>query len=158
MTGSYFEYPSNQVNGFGPMPADRTHEIKLMGGVRIPKVEVSLNAYYRGISGLPYAADIAVSGSTLNRPGTSTIFIEPRGSRRMPFFHQVDLRAEKVFEFDVHRLGLFADVQNLFNKETMTNVQTRYPSRSISGNSVAFGSPTAIQGARQITLGARWSF
>jgi hypothetical protein len=159
VTGSFFEYPSFAlVNAFGPMNADRTHEIKLMGGVKIPKVEVSLNAYYRGLSGLPYQADISVTGSTLNRAGSSTIWIEPRGSRRLPFFHQIDLRAEKVFEFDVHRLGFFVDVQNLLNEDTMTGVQTRYPSRSISGNSVAFGSPTAIQGARQVTLGARWSF
>ena len=36
--------------------------------------------------------------------------------------------------------------------------QNRYPSAAISGNTVLFGSATAVTAARQVTFGARWSF
>ena len=52
VTGSFFENPSFAlVNSKGPMGLDRTHEVKVFAGVQIPKIEVSLNAYYRAISG-----------------------------------------------------------------------------------------------------------
>ncbi len=129
-----------------------------MGGYTIPKIELALNAYYRAISGTTYQADMSVSGSTLNRSGSTTVYLEPRGSRRLPMFHQVDLRMEKSFRVDVHKFGIFADFQNLTNNDTVTGVQTRVPNRTISGNVVLFESPTSIQGARQITFGGRWSF
>jgi hypothetical protein len=47
---------------------------------------------------------------------------------------------------------------NLFNRAGVTAVQTRYPNTTISGETVLYGAPTGIQGARQITFGARWSF
>jgi hypothetical protein len=159
VTGSFFEAPNFAlVNSNGLMVNDRTHEFKVFAGYQIPKIEVSVNAYFRAISGGTYQADRTVSGSTLNWPATSTIFLEPRGSRRLDMLTQVDLRAEKTFNIDVHRFGVFVDVQNLMNNDTITGVVTRYPSRSISGNTVLFESPTSIQQPRQITFGGRWSF
>jgi hypothetical protein len=159
VSGSFFEYPSfSLVNADGLMNLDRTHEFKVFAGVQIPKIEVSVNAYFRAISGGTYQADISVSGSTLNRSGSSTIYIEPRGARRNDMLKQVDLRVEKTLNVDVHKFGVFLDAQNLFNTATITGVQTRYPRRTISGSPVQFESPTGIQGGRQITLGGRWSF
>lgn len=159
VTGSFFENPSfSLVNAKGLMGLDRTHEVKFFAGYNIPKIDVSLNAYYRAIGGSTYQAEMSVSGSTLNWTGSSNIPLEPRGSRRLDMLHQIDLRAEKSFNIDVHRFGVFVDVQNLLNKDTITGVQTRYPRRTISGNVVQFGSPTAIQQARQLTVGGRWTF
>jgi hypothetical protein len=157
--GSTYENPSLALtNTDGIMPMDRTHEIKLMGGYQIPVIEVAVNGYYRAVSGTPYEAYMNVSGSTLNWTGTSSINLEPRGSRRLDMYHQIDLRAEKTFNFDVHRFGVYVDVQNLLNADGITSVQARYPNRSIAGNTVLFGSPATIQGARQVTFGGRWSF
>jgi hypothetical protein len=159
VTGSFFENPNTSlVNSDGLMGLDRTHEWKLFGGYTIPWIEVALNAYYRAISGTTYQADMSVSGSTLNRSGSTTVYLEPRGSRRLDMLHQVDLRIDKSFRVDVHRFGVFLDFQNLFNNDTITGVQTRYPTRTISGNVVNFESPTAIQLGRQITFGGRWTF
>ena len=36
--------------------------------------------------------------------------------------------------------------------------QPRYPNTTISGAPVAYRAPTAVQGARQVTFGARWMF
>jgi hypothetical protein len=165
VTGRTFEHPAVALtNTDGPMGNDRTHEVKLFAGYQIPWIEVSLNAAYRGISGTPWAYFTRASGSTLNWSfppifsSQRAVFLEPRGSRRLETFHQLDLRAEKTFNIDVHRFGIFMDVQNLMNSDAVTGIQNRYPSALIAGNSVLPGAPTSIQGARQITFGGRWSF
>ena len=63
-----------------------------------------------------------------------------------------------MFSFDVHRFGLYADLENALNRGVVTARNARYPSVGISGNTVLFGSATAVTPARQITFGARWSF
>lgn len=148
------------VNFDGRMENDRPHEVKIFAGYQIPKIEVSLNTYYRGISGATYTPVANVSGrsSSLNWFGSANIFVAPRGSERLETQHIVDLRAEKVFNVDVHRFGVFVDVGNLFNNDTVTAVQTRVPSREISGFDVLYQSPTSLISARQITIGGRWSF
>ncbi len=167
VTGRTYEHPAvGLINMDGLMSNDRTHEFKIFGGYQIPKIEVSLNAYYRGISGTPWAYIVRASGSSANLnwsfppifSSQRAMFLEPRGSRRMEFQHQVDLRAEKTFDIDVHRFGLFVDAQNLFNSAAITGIQNRYPSALIAGNTVLPGAPTSIQGARQLTFGGRWSF
>ena len=72
--------------------------------------------------------------------------------------HQMDFRIDKSFRVDVHKFGVFVDFQNMFNADTVTGVQTRPPNRTISGNVVAFESPTSLQAGRQITFGGRWTF
>jgi hypothetical protein len=93
---------------------------------------------------------LPVGGSSARR----TIFLEPRGSERTPFIHQVDLRVEKVVPVQGNRFGVYADMINLFNANTVTSVQARYP----SSGGIAYKAPTAVQGARQVTFGVRWSF
>ena len=59
---------------------------------------------------------------------------------------------------DGHRFGVFADIFNLFNTATVTTRQARYPNTTISGATVLYQAPTAVQGARQVTFGGRWMF
>jgi len=59
-----------------------------------------------------------------------------------------------VIQVDMHRFGVYADMINLFNSNTVTSRQNIYP----SSGGVDFLAPTGIQGARQVTFGARWSF
>jgi hypothetical protein len=166
-SGTYENPTRWLVNGEGRLPLDRPHEVKLFGGYQVPKIEVNLNAYYRILSGTNYRADMSVSRTVLGTSGSVTVPIEPRGARRYDTFSQVDLRAEKTFNIDVHRFGVFVDFQNLFNQDITTSVVTRYPSTTVSyfdannvqkSKVVQMGYPTGIQGARQITFGGRWSF
>ena len=122
------------VNSYGVMEQNRPHEFKLMGGYTIPKVEVALNAYYRAISGDTYTpvANVSGSSSVLNWTGSLNINLEPKGSQRMETRHLVDFRVEKEFKVDVHRFGVFFDIANLFNNDTITGVQTRVPDRAIT--------------------------
>jgi hypothetical protein len=146
------------VNAEGRMENDRTHEFKLFGNYQIPVIELSVGAYYRALSGRTYTPIINVSGSTLSYPGTISPRLESRGSRRYPSQQTVDLRLEKRFNFDVHRVGVFLDIANVFNNDTILERQTRYPSRDISGSTVLFDAPTSIEDPRQLTVGVRWTF
>jgi hypothetical protein len=154
------------VNSYGFMELDRTHEFKLMGGYTIPKVEVALNAYFRSLSGANYTpvANVSGSSSVLNWTGSLNINLEPRGSQSLDTLQIVDLRVEKEFRVDVHRLGVFFDFANLFNSDVVTGVQTRVPTRTITdpatgeGFPVKYKSPTSLTPPRQMTFGVRWSF
>lgn len=146
------------VNADGYMENDRTHEFKVLGGYQIPGIEVNVSTYYRAISGARYTPFISVSGGTLNYPGSISPRLESRGSRQLPMEQAVDLRFEKRFSLDVHKIGVFADIGNAFNNDSVLARQARYPNRGISGSTVAFDAPTSIQQPRQITFGARWTF
>lgn len=159
--GTSFRNPNTAlVNTNGTLENDRPHEVKLFIGYQIPKVEVAVNAYYRGTSGRTFTPLNNVSGSSsvLNWTGSLNIYAAPFGSERYDAQHNVDLRLEKLFTVDVHKFGVFVDFANIFNDDTITAVQTRVPSRSINGFTVLYKSPTAITPARQVTFGGRWSF
>jgi hypothetical protein len=154
-----FETPNNVlINREGRVPLDRPHELKVFFGYQVPKIEVALNAYWQNMSGSTYTPFSRITASTINWTGSVDVQIEPQGSYRNDRLNVVDLRAEKVFNFGIHRFGLYADVENLFNAGIVSTRQTRFPSASISGNTVEFGWPTAVISARQLTFGTRWSF
>jgi hypothetical protein len=148
------------INNFGELTNSRRHEIKAYFDYQIPVAEVMLSAIYNGLSGRPFTPYVQLGSSTLNLPGSSRrqIFLEPRGTEKNDFYHNIDLRAEKVLKFGVHRFGVYAEIANLFNTATITSRQTRYPDTSISGSTVLYLAPTGVQGARQVTFGGRWSF
>ncbi len=159
--GSGFQNPTvGVVNADGRMTNDRTHEFKLFGGYQIPVIETSVNAYFRSISGGTWTPipSSTVSARTLNWTGSLRPNLAPLGSERLPRLNVLDLRLEKSFRFDVHRFGIWMDIGNLMNADTVIGVQNRYPNRTISGNVVQFGGPLAITTARQITFGGRWLF
>jgi hypothetical protein len=158
-TGSQFLTPNQSlVNAVGLSENDRTHEFKLFAGYQIPKIEVDLNGYFQAISGRNYTAVRGVPGGTFNFITPLTINLEPRGSRRYDPLRQLDLRVEKTFRLEGHRLGVFVDFQNFFNNDAVILKQTLYPSRVIANSTVPFYAQVAVNGARQLTLGGRWTF
>jgi hypothetical protein len=158
-----FETPNiTLVNANGESTNSRRHEVKLMLGVQIPVVDVSLNGYFRGLSGRPYTPFQQFASSVINFPATSAgrrVLLEPRGSRRREAEKILDLRAEKLFKLGgKNRIAVYADITNVFNASTVTGVQLRVPELVIGTETVAFESPTGIITPRQATFGARWSF
>ncbi len=150
------------VNNFGRPVYERPHEIKVYGTWQIPKIEVGLNGYWRYLSGTtwtPYqrytSRQIVYPRSAGRQPN-----LEPFGNRRLDSESYLDLRLEKIFKVGAgtDRIAVYADVQNLFNAGTITDVNERYPSVSIANEDVEGGSPTTIIGPRRWLLGARWSF
>jgi hypothetical protein len=156
---SQFETPNTiLINRDGSVPLDPRHEFKAFFGYQIPKVEVALNALYRGVSGSTYTPFQRFTSGTINWTSSVDVQIEEQGSYRNDKLNIIDLRLEKVFNAGFNRFGVYADIENLFNAGTVSTRQTRYPSAAISGNDVLFGWPTAVIAARQVTFGARWSF
>jgi hypothetical protein len=162
-----FETPTNAlVNAAGHPIYDRTHEVKLAANWQVPRIEVGLSAYYRFLSGTTWTPYQRYTSSAINWPGFGSQgrqpLLEPRGSRRLNDESYLDLRIEKNFKLGrgTDRLTLYADALNLFNADTVTDVNERYPSVSIGGypEPIAFGSPTTITLPRRWLLGARWSF
>jgi hypothetical protein len=165
-----FETPTLAlVNVDGEVTNSRRHEFKLLGTYQIPVIEVALNAYLAIYSGTTYAAFQQFSGTatTLGSGVTSAYrqpFIEPRGVRRNDPFSTLDLRIEKVFNVTGRdRVGVFAEIENLFNDNTITGRFTRVPDTTITvapGETavVDFEGPSSVRAARQVRLGLRWSF
>lgn len=160
--GTTWRSPNTAVtNAYGELTNSRRHEVKAFVTYEVPVIDVMLAGVYTGLSGRPYAPFAQFSSSALGGlPGSGSrqIYLAPRGSERNEASHNFDLRAEKVFHVNTQRFGVYADMINLFNTSYVTSVLTRYPSTTISGETVLYGAPTGVQGARQITFGARWSF
>jgi hypothetical protein len=117
------------------------------------------------MSGRNYTPFAQYTNGLLNAPTSSRQpFLEPRGSRRFPTDTTLDLRFEKNFNLGSRdRIGVFLEVLNSFNRDTITNVVTRVPSQEITyapgqSQAVLFESPSAIIAPRQVQLAARWSF
>jgi hypothetical protein len=157
LSGSTWTSPNTAlINSFGELTNSRRHELKAYFTYRIPKIDVMLGGNYTGLSGRPWTPNALFSSSVLSVGSSArrTILLEPRGSERTEFVNQVDLRVEKQIPVHANRFGLYADMVNLFNNNAVLSVQSRYP----SSGGIAFKAPTAIQGARQVTFGLRWSF
>ncbi len=178
ISSGQFETPNTSlVNADGPTTYDRRHEVKVFAGYQIPKIEVSINGYYRYLSGWPYPAvrRFGAGSSTLGGwPTSITINLDKPGTHMNDSGSNLDLRLEKVFNAGIHRFGVYLDLQNALNQVTVNSRQSRYPSRALTmpadytGNGldlkagesvdVFFGDPLTVSTARQLTFGARWSF
>lgn len=156
---SLFETPNTSlINRDGRVPLDRPHEVKVFAGYQIPKAEISLNAYFRHVSGQTYTPFFRVTSGRINWTASNDINLQPQGENRIDALNVLDLRLEKVFSVDVHRFGLYVDLENALNGSAILTRNARFPSASIAGNTVLFGGATAVTPARQLTIGARWSF
>ena len=153
------------VNASGNLTNDRTHEFKVLGSYTIPVIDVAANAYWHMISGRTYTPFQQFTASTLGLSGQSSSYrrplLEPLGSERNPWERIVDLSFEKVIPLTGRdRLGIYMQILNAFNASTITSTQNRVPSVTIAGvpDPVLYGAPGTIFAARQINIGARWSF
>lgn len=114
--------PNNYINTEGNLTNDPTHMIKLQGTYVLP-FDISLNAYFRGITGNAWATRIRTA---YYNQGRITFLAEPRGANHYPMQKILDVRLEKVFTLaGKYRLGLMVDVFNVFNADTITSWGTR---------------------------------
>ncbi len=99
---------------------DRRNMVRLFAGYQIPKIEVSVNAYWRYESGWPYAPYVRVPAGLTGWSSRISINAMPRGWNgfMIPAYTQTDLRLEKVFNYGVNRFGLYLDLQNAFNQNS----------------------------------------
>ncbi len=105
---------------------DQTHVLTVLGSVRLGR-GWELGARFRLVSGnlqTPYVCDPEKKGCNPNRVNAiyhassarySPIPLGGDYSERMPLFHQLDLRADKTWKFKTWQLGLYLDIQNVYN-------------------------------------------
>lgn len=166
IASSIFENPNRSlVNVDGNLTYDRRHEFKVLGSYRIPVVDVSLNTFFRAMSGRNYTPFGQYSNAQLNAPSSSRRpLLEPRGSRRTPRDITLDLRLEKIFSLGSgDRIGIFADIFNATNRSTITNYLLRAPTTDVTVapgviEELPFEAPGTIVAPRQAQIGFRWSF
>jgi len=119
--GNYFENPNRQINAYGNLIYDAPHALNVYGTVSLPWgfVFTPRFTYQTGSNWTPY---VEVSGDE-QVPGSPWVFLEERGSERVPDQIALDLRLEKLFTFtERYRLGLILDAFNVFNRGVPTGV------------------------------------
>jgi len=128
---SDFDLVSLLPNRQGPLPGDRTHELKIFGAKAFPipgGMMLDLGLTFRTRSGAP-------TGYYGSHPlyGAEEVFILPRGSGdRLPWQHGLDGRVG--FALDLAKdsqLTISMDVFNLFNFQEVDAVDQEYTSADV---------------------------
>ncbi len=153
---SKYDIPSLLVNGYGLLPNDRTHVLKLYGGYFFENIPLELSGNFQLQSGTPISKLGADDAYGLNEG-----FCTPRGTAgRTPTTWTFDLGAQYTFKIWKSNLALRADIFNLFNNQVTTRVDQTYNTANTADaqNYPYFKMETAHQAARRIRLAIRWTF
>ena len=123
-----FDIKAHVVNSLGPLPADRTHQVKVFVAkefVISPTLSLHLGLTYDGASGPPISY---LGWSPVPALGIGKTFLLPRGAAgRLPWVHTFNLRFGVKYKLDKDRgLGFAIDGYNFFNLAAVTNVDQNY--------------------------------
>jgi hypothetical protein len=90
---------------------DQTHVLTLLVGFQLPK-RWNVSLRFRVATGNPYSAvETAVFDADY---GAYVPIYETVPSKRLPTFHQLDLRVDKTWEWSRIRLKLYLDITNVY--------------------------------------------
>lgn len=155
--------PNDLINSRGPSAFDRTHTFKLTGSYELP-YGVGLSGNFRTQSGRPITR---VATFTLTQ-GPVTVNVEPSGNEQLTAMTTLDLRVSKTF-----RLGSTQDLEVMLDGYNLTNANTTYEVRTLTGrinvregglangaliNQQQYLSPTAILPPRIFRVAASFRF
>jgi hypothetical protein len=139
-------------------------QVKLNGTYTVPKVDVLLSVAYQSLPGPAVRADLTVTQRANGVPlvGNSNVVVplipsyyalgnqgQVIGSEYGDRLNQIDVRLGKLFRVGKTRTSINLDVFNLFNGNAATAENNRVES---------FRSPTEIQLARFVKVGAQFDF
>ncbi|HEY3445003.1 MAG TPA: TonB-dependent receptor [Myxococcales bacterium] len=84
----------------------------------------SVGARFRLVSGRPFTSynDSVYDADSNGYRGLTAAY----RSERNPVFHQLDLRADKEFLFDLWKFGVYLDIQNVYNAQNIESWQWDY--------------------------------
>ena len=163
--GLYTDDPASLRSGL--LGQDRPHIFKMLASYDLP-FGFTLGGFVRVQSGTPWQAQ-GNSASGYVR------YLEPAGTRRLPTWTNFDLLGAYTFAFGgAYSLRLEGRVQNLFNRQTVLNVnRTQYndpyvdpptgstanlgPQQTKQPNAL-FGTPTSWASPRRFVLTAYFNF
>ncbi len=163
---SEFRDRNGLTNAEGKLPGFSEWEFKLSASVDLP-LNLQASVYYTYLSGEHWTPYVRVRGLYRNDP--QNVYLVTRGSQQLPDRRLVDLRlAWNADLSDQLRLGIFLDAFNLFNEDTVLEVNQRWgeyrynfrnhPAGSTWRPSSSYGQPLAIERPRELRLGVRFSF
>ncbi len=150
-----FANPNLNINAYGRASFDPTHEVKVLGGYRLPWWGGTMvSGVYRYMTGQAWGRTAIVRGFT---QGQQRIRIEPQGTRRLDAINRLDLRLEKMFGIPNRgtTLGLFLDVFNVWNQGVHDSDVTN---AVIDVSGPQLGEPSAWVDPRTLRLGVRVRF
>ncbi|MPY86309.1 MAG: TonB-dependent receptor plug domain-containing protein [Luteitalea sp.] len=147
--------------GAGPLPNDRTHQIKIYGNYSFP-FALNLGLGLQVGSGRPLTAFAAnplyESAGEIPESPRGTGFDTEDGFRmRSPVMADVDVHADYVLRFGVTRLTLLVDAFNLFNLQRALDYDN-YTEIGAGTLNPDFGRVLEYQTPRQVRLGVRVAF
>jgi hypothetical protein len=153
-----YSNPNYQINAYGPLGIDPTHQIKVFGAVDIPVVDINLGISYGFATGNPYSSNVAlprdIDPDAVNGEDWVYIYGEARGTYRYPAMHSLSFRLEKFFRIGKTRVAALADVFNALNSDIVTSYRTDIR----PGSSYPFGYVWRLQSPRTFRLGFRFEF
>ncbi|MBK8251396.1 MAG: TonB-dependent receptor [Polyangiaceae bacterium] len=125
---SDFDLKSLTVNRYGPLPGDRTHEIKVYAARDFP-----FNEFFAGPSNMGLNLGLTYTGRSggptnflASHPiyGGSEVMILPRGSGdRLPWTHAVDMHLQYDLRMSKDtQLSVYMDLFNMFNFQETTAI------------------------------------
>jgi hypothetical protein len=154
--------------GAGPLPNDRTHQVKLYGTYNVP-IGLNFGAGIQLMSGKPLTALAA----NPNYNSRGEIPMTPRGDgfqtvdgfkKRTPWETAINAHVDYSLGLANRRVVLLADVFNLGNLQRVVgyNMQFEYPGfGTVNPDFGLVGDPVTLQGYQtpmQVRIGARFEF
>ena len=123
---SEYDLPTLLQNKYGPLAGNRRHQIKLYGSYAYevaPGLKLTGGGGFTAFSGMP-------TNAIASHPayGDTEAFIIPRGAAGdLDWLFNLDLRGEVEWTFSApYRLRFSVDVFNVWNAQTVTNVDQNY--------------------------------
>ena len=115
------QYPAHFTNRYGYLTDDARHRIKAAGFVTAPfGTTFGLDYTYR--TGVPDNVTTSLSGAP-GQPATGgTLYIIPRGDRRLPSAQRLDLQVIHELSLGRVTVGLIGSVFNIFSSETVLDL------------------------------------
>ncbi|PRP96213.1 energy transducer TonB [Enhygromyxa salina] len=108
---------------------DQTHILTVIASYKLPR-GWQFGARFRLVSGNPYTA--IQNGVFDAQSGVYSPITGPVNGDRLPAFHQLDLRLDKTWVLPALQLSLYADVQNVYNKQNPEFINYAYDYQSFS--------------------------
>jgi hypothetical protein len=141
--------PNTLTNAAGVLPNDRTHIVRLMGSVAIPRTGLVFATNLQYYSGLPWAATTQI----LLPQGLTRVLLESPGTRRLSSQTLLGVRLSRTVDLaGKGRVELLLDVLNALN----STAEERLADDNVFSQN--FGRPSVFVDPRRAMLGVRLTF
>jgi Carboxypeptidase regulatory-like domain/TonB dependent receptor len=139
------EYPAHFANRYGYLTDDARHRFKAAGFVSTPfGTTFGVDYIYR--SGVPDNVTTALTGAPGQPASGGTLYILPRGGRRLPSAQQLDLQVVHELTLGRVTVGLIGSVFNVFSSETVTDLGSNIGAYSACTTGTIVDARDAVQG------------